>query len=103
MYNPFKFLGRPLGDGDVIGLTSVESLTVRWFMVVGSPPKLVLVNGLRGIKFELLTGESGEDDGDGSDNEDVSVVKVVVGDDSADSKFCVDVLSLCLCEGSVGN
>lgn len=67
---------------------------------MGKPPKLVAGNELRGIKF---TGESGEDDGDGSDNEDVSVVKVVVGEDSADSKLCVDVLSLCRCEGSVGN
>ncbi len=63
---------------------------MRWFRVEGSPPKLVAVNELRGIK---LTGESGDEDGDGSDNDEVSVVKVVVGEDSADSELCVDVLS----------
>lgn len=82
---------RPLlGAGEVIGLSArLASLMVRWFMVDGSPPKLVAVNEFRGIKF---TGESGEDDGDGSDKDEVSVVSVVVGEDSVDSEFWVDVL-----------
>ena len=94
MNNPFKFLGRR-GAGEVIGLANWVSLTVRWFMVEGSPPKLVALNEFKGIR---LTGESGEDDGDGSDKEEVSVVKVVVGEDSADSEFCVDILSWWRCE-----
>jgi hypothetical protein len=51
------------------------------------------------------TGESGDDEGDGSVSGDESVVeKVVVGDESADSEAWVDVLSVCLCvAGSVSN
>lgn len=88
------FMLRLLGEGEVIGLwkwllMAFGSLTVRVFIVDESPPKEVpgkLFNGIR------LIGESGEEDGDGSESEDVSVVKVVVGDESAE--FCVDVLSL---------
>lgn len=87
--NPFMFLLR--GDGDVMGLSRLpKSFTVRLFIVDGRPPKLVAGKEFRGIR---LTGESGEDDGDGSESEEVSVVNVVVGDESADSEFCVDVLS----------
>lgn len=86
---PFIFL--LLGEGDVIGLSRLlESFTVRLFIVDGRPPKLVAGNEFRGIR---LTGESGEDDGDGSERDEVSVVKVVVGEESADSEFCVEVLS----------
>ncbi len=43
-----------------------------------------------------LTGESGDEEGEGSDSDDESVHEaVVVGDESADSEFCVDVLSWC--------
>ena len=90
---PFMFFR--LGAGEVIGLASCVSLTVRWFMVDGSPPKLVALKEFRGIR---LTGESGEDDGEGSDNDEVSVVRVVVGEDSADSEFWVDMLSWWRCE-----
>jgi hypothetical protein len=46
---------------------------------------------LRGIRF---IGESGEDEGDASERGEESVVdKVVVGEESADSEVCVDVLS----------
>lgn len=45
-------------------------------------------NEPRGIR---LTGESGDDEGEGSDKDDVSVVRV--GEESADSEFCVDILS----------
>lgn len=99
---PFMFLRR--GEGDVMGLSRLpESFTVRLFIVEGRfivdgrPPKWVAGNEFRGIR---LTGESGEEDGDGSEREEVSVVKVVVGDESADSEFWVDVLSWCRCEGS---
>jgi hypothetical protein len=46
----------------------------------------------------IVTGDSGEDDGEGSVNEDESAVEmVVVGDESVDSEHCVDVESRCLC------
>lgn len=55
------------------------------------------------LSGRILIGESGDEDGDGSDNGEESVVDmVVVGDESADSDICVDVLSWCLCVGSVG-
>lgn len=95
------FMLRPrLGDGEVIGLSRVFgiSLMLRVFIVDDKPPNVVAGNEFSGIR---LIGESGEDDGEGSDNEDVSVVKVVVGDESADSEFCVEVLSLCRCRVSV--
>lgn len=46
----------------------------------------------------MVTGDSGEEDGEGSVNEDESAVEiVVVGDESVDSDACVDVESRCLC------
>lgn len=97
---PFILRAR-LGDGDVIGRGNSDApplLTVRVCMLDDksddkpeSPPNVVAGNELRGIR---LTGESGEDDGDGSEREEVSVVSVVVGDESADSELCVEVLSL---------
>jgi hypothetical protein len=69
--------------------TLLDSSTLRVFMLDDKPPKVVAGNEFSGIK---LTGESGDDEGDGSDSEDVSVVRV--GEESAE--FCVDVLSLCL-------
>ena len=60
----------------------------------GSPPNEVAGKEFRGTR---LTGESGDEDGEGSDNDEESVHEtVVVGDESADSEFCVDVLSWCL-------
>jgi hypothetical protein len=47
----------------------------------------------------IVTGDSGEDDGEGSVNEDESAVEmVVVGEESVDSEVCVDVESRCLCK-----
>ena len=47
-----------------------------------------------GIRF---VGESGDDEGEGSLNGEESVVDmVVVGDESADSDICVELLSVCL-------
>lgn len=60
----------------------------------GRAPKDVAGKDDKGMR---LMGESGEEDGEGSDKEDESVMdRVVVGDDSADSEACVDVLSWCL-------
>lgn len=89
MERPFMFRAF-LGEGEVTGRDRLESLTVRAFIVLESPPKLVAGKEVRGIRF---TGESGDDEGEGSENDPLSVVKVVVGDESVDSEFCVEVLS----------
>lgn len=99
MDRPFIFLGF-LGPGDVIGRSKawfVLRSICRLFIVVGSSPKVLEGKECKGIR---LTGESGDDEGEGSDSEDVSVVKV--GEESADSEFWVDVLSWCRCVGSDG-
>lgn len=102
MESPFMFFGRR-GEGDVIGRPKLEvSETVRVFMedMGGRAPKDVAGKEDRGIR---LTGESGEEEGEGSDNGEESLVdRVVVGDDSADSDAWVEVLSWCLCVGSEG-
>lgn len=87
MESPFMF--RRLGAGDVIGriMRGPGSETVRLSMG-GKAPKLVPGNTLRGTK---LTGESGDDDGEGSDSDEESVHDtVVVGDESADSEAWFD-------------
>lgn len=86
MESPFIFRGRR-GPGEVMGRTSRRgagaSETVR-LAIDGNAPKDEAGKALRGTR---LTGESGEDDGDGSDSEDESVHEtVVVGDESADSE-----------------
>lgn len=83
-----------LGAGDVIGRINcgVCSETDR-LAIDGRAPNVVPGNAFRGTR---LTGESGDDDGEGSESEDESVQDtVVVGDESADSEACVDVLSRC--------
>jgi hypothetical protein len=46
-----------------------------------------------------VIGDSGEELGEGSDNEEESMVDiVVVGDESVESDACVEVLSRCWCE-----
>lgn len=88
---PFMFLGF-LGPGEVIGRSKLLIFVLRsiWrpSIFVGSSPKVVNGNEFKGMRF---TGESGDDEGEGSDSEEVSVVRV--GEESADSEFCVDVLS----------
>lgn len=59
-------------------------------MVDGSSPKVLEGNEFKGIR---LIGESGDDEGEGSESDEVSVVRV--GEESADSEFCVDTLSWC--------
>lgn len=50
----------------------------------GKAPNVVDGNALRGTR---LTGESGDEDGDGSEKDDESVHEtVVVGEESADSE-----------------
>lgn len=81
-----------LGAGDVIGRTRrcVGSETVR-FAIDGRAPNVVPGKTLRGTR---LAGESGEDEGEGSESEEESVQDtVVVGDESADSEACADVFS----------
>lgn len=55
-------------------------------------------------KGNIVTGDSGDELGDGSVRADESAVEmVVVGDESVDSDACVDVLSRCLwCRRCVG-
>jgi hypothetical protein len=77
----------------------VTSFTVSVSMLDESRPKDVAGKEFSGMRF---TGESGEDEGEGSESEEVSVVSVVVGEDSADSEFWVDVLSRCRCMASLG-
>ena len=102
MERPFMFLGR-LGPGEVIGRSWDESETLRLAMLDRVPPK-DLVDAKPGPgSGARLTGESGDEDGDGSERSDESVHDtVVVGDESADSVVRVDVLSWCLWPGSGG-
>lgn len=93
MERPFMFLGRR-GAGEVMGRIKgfLCSETAKVAME-GKPPKLVDGKAFKGTR---LTGESGEDEGEGSDSDEESVHDtVVVGEESADSDVCVDVLSRC--------
>jgi hypothetical protein len=95
---PFMFFAR-LGAGDVVGLC--RGLMSHTFSagLDDRPPKDAEPElSDRGSRF---TGESGDEDGEGSEREDESVQEaVVVGEEPADSEFCVDVLSWCLCATS---
>lgn len=89
---PFMF--RRLGAGDVIGRVKrgTCSETVKLAME-GKAPNVVPGKALRGTK---LTGESGDEEGDGSESEEESVHDtVVVGDESADSEACMELFSRC--------
>jgi hypothetical protein len=78
---PFIFFALR-GPGEVMGRAGAESETVKPAMP-GSPPNEVALNEDSGTR---LMGESGDDEGDGSDIEQESVHEaVVVGEDSADS------------------
>lgn len=99
---PFIFFGLR-GDGEVIGRSR--------FMICGGLSKgflsdIVSESKLLRLKFVapnddrgmMVMGDSGDEEGDGSVNEDESAVEmVVVGDESVDSEFCVEVESRCLC------
>lgn len=101
---PFMFRPRR-GDGEVIGrCRRGGSATLRLFVMVvvilEKLPKVVAGKLLRGMR---LTGESGDEDGEGSERDDESVVEsVVVGEESADSEVWVEMLSWCWWVGSVG-
>lgn len=90
MERPFMFL--LLGAGDVIGRIKrgACSETVRLAME-GKAPNVVPGKAFRGTR---LTGESGEEDGEGSESDEESVHEtVVVGDESADSEVWLELLS----------
>lgn len=90
MERPFMFLR--LGAGDVMGRVKrgACSETVRLAMD-GKAPKDVPGKTFKGTR---LTGESGDEEGEGSESDEESVHDtVVVGDESADSEVWVDVLS----------
>ena len=82
------------GEGEVMGRSRLFASETFSAAIDDSPPKDVAGKEFKGTR---LTGESGDEDGEGSDNEDESVHEtVVVGEESADSEFWVDVLSWCL-------
>lgn len=82
------------GAGEVIGRINCGMCSKTDSPAIdGRAPNVVPGNAFRGTR---LTGESGDDDGEGSESEDESVQDtVVVGDESADSEACVDALSRC--------
>jgi hypothetical protein len=86
------------GEGEVMG-RSKESRRMGLSDMVRSSrewiPKPLEEKEERG---RMMTGDSGEELGDGSVSADESAVDiVVVGEESVDSEACVDVLSRCLC------
>lgn len=73
------------GEGDVMGRSRLFASETLRLAMDDSPPNEVAGKEFRGTK---LIGESGDDDGEGSDNDEESVHEtVVVGDESADSEF----------------
>lgn len=102
MDSPFMFRGL-LGEGEVMGRakpTELPACSVEGLGLLECMPKDVAGKLFSGIR---LTGESGDDEGDGSDRGEESVVdRVVVGEESADSDICVELLSWCWCAGSGG-
>lgn len=90
------------GEGEVMGRSRPGPLLLLLFGSMTDsearptdmeekPPKVGPGKAASGTRF---IGESGEEEGDGSESEDESVQDiVVVGDESADSDICVEVLS----------
>ena len=98
----FKFSARLLGFFDLRGEGDV----------IGRSPLIAILEGFVSTIFKLwneskpndepenedngtsVTGDSGEELGDGSDKDDESIVDiVVVGEESVESEVCVEVLS----------
>jgi hypothetical protein len=72
-----------------MGRSGLESDIVKPDMLP-RPPKDVAPNEDRGMRF---IGESGDEDGEGSDSEEESVHEAsVIGEDSADSVMCDEAL-----------
>lgn len=94
----FRFLNLR-GPGDVMGLPSFRGKRIKGVSVIFKLWKESRPNEEPGNedKGTNVTGDSGEELGDGSDdNEEESTVDiVVVGDESVESEACVDVLSRC--------
>lgn len=87
-------MGRCNRGGSLSIVLVVVLLLSPRFMLVERLPKLVAGKLLSGMRF---MGESGEEEGDASERGEESVVdSVVVGEESADSEVCVEVLSWCL-------
>lgn len=85
------------GDGEVIGLSSLNGnlgvMSAIFKLWNESKPKLDPEND---DSAASVIGDSGEELGEGSDNDDESTVDiVVVGEESVESDACVDVLSRC--------
>ena len=86
------------GDGDVIGRSSLIGtrrgpLSTIFKCWKESRPNVDPENDESGTS---VTGDSGDELGEGSDNDAESIVEiVVVGDESVESEVCVDVLSRC--------
>lgn len=86
------------GDGEVMGrswfrgtrIVLLSSMLRLWNL---SKPNVEPPNDERGTS---VTGDSGDELGEGSESEDESTVDiVVVGEESVESDVCVDVLSRC--------
>ncbi len=87
-----------LGDGDVMGRSSLSGNREIFVSTIfklwnESRPNVELEKDESGT---IVTGDSGEELGEGSDNDEESTVDiVVVGEESVESDVCVDVLSRC--------
>jgi hypothetical protein len=87
------------GDGDVMGRSSPKGTrmlsTISRRLNESKPPGPNVDPGNED-KGTSVTGDSGEELGEGSESEEESKVEiVVVGDESVESEACVDVLSWC--------
>jgi hypothetical protein len=86
------------GPGDVMGRSSFSGnrgglLSTIFRLWNESKPNVDPENEDNGTK---VIGDSGDELGDGSDNDDESTVDiVVVGEESVESDACVEVLSRC--------
>lgn len=87
----FRGWGEVIGRPALSGLTGSLSITLRAWKE--SIPKLVPGNEDSGRR---VMGDSGDELGEGSDNEALSTVEiVVVGEDSVESDACVELLRWC--------
>lgn len=83
---PFMFIAR-LGAGEVVGLSGGLTSQTLSLAIEGRPPNDVELE-LSEDSGTRFTGESGDEEGEGSESEDESVQEaVVVGEEPADSEF----------------
>ena len=94
---PFAFRGFR-GEGEVMGRSKESRIIGLSDMVRSSREWIPKPFDEKEDRGSMMTGDSGDELGDGSVRADESAVEiVVVGDESVDSEACVDVLSRCLC------